>query len=894
MIGHIPNVALAKCRVAANSEPVRLLSLNDHSADVAGVFRRILDQPTIAARLATLASVREIPPVVRDRLAAVVALHDLGKATRGFQVRIRRAAGLSVPMGVDAAGHVAPAVGILFEPLQGIGEKMHAALLAASGLDRMLGWFGGGNGLLNVMSAILAHHGSLPAPSQGDRRPEPWENHPALPDPVAEAARLGAAIRRWFPAAFGEDAPGLPPTDRFLFALAGLTVWADWLGSDETLFPLDPPGAPGTGAGRFDPDRADEAVRRRFVPAAPRTALAASAPVTLARAFPHLGGLSPQPMQAAALSLPVDVNGLPPGSLLVLEAETGSGKTEAATLLFLRLLAAGRVDGLWFALPTRVSATQIHARLVRAIGAALGDGVPVGLGVPGLLRVDEAEGIRLPDRSIAWPDDARADAADRGWAVAHGARYLAGPIMAGTVDQLLAASLKMKFAPFRAAAMLRQLLVVDEVHASDPYMRRLLSRALNQHRAAGGIALVMSATLGAVARTRLARPGSEPPDPTTAVTVPYPAIHLAAPGQEPVPVASAPMPEGAGKTITLDLRTDPDDTTLAEELVAAAADGARVLVIRNTVARAQAMQAAVEAAAEAIGRPDLLFRCAGTAAPHHARFAAEDRRRLDMALEARLGRDGPAVGGVVAVGTQTVEIAIDCDADLMATDLCPADVLLQRLGRLHRHRARDGVRPAGVREPRAIVAAPDVARLAALIGKDGSVTRNREGWGFVYADLVSLVATRHEIERRGLFVIPQDNRALVEAVTHPTALDALAGAMGAPWPVHRTHVEGRSAQQAQAAKLVALDWTKWDGNLLSDGVSDVATRLGLNDRLVSLPMTVPGPFGEPVRSFALPDRWLAGIDPESPVEDVLAEAGVVRFRVGTAGFLYDRSGVRPA
>ncbi len=870
----------------------QLLSLLDHSADVAGVFRRLLDEPTIAARLAALAGGHRLDPVVRDRLAALVALHDIGKVTRGFQVRIRRAAGLPVPAGVDAAGHVAPAVGLLFDPLRGAGERARARLMQAAGLDRMVDWFGDDNGLLNVLSSILAHHGSLPETTQGDRRPEPWEAAPGLPDPLAEAARLGAAVRDWFPAAFGPG-PVLRPTDRFLFALAGLTVWADWLGSDETLFPLGAPGGTGAAGGRFDRAEVDAAVTRRFVPATRRRDAAAAAPVTLARPFPHLAGASPQPMQAAALSLPVDADALPPGSLLVLEAETGSGKTEAAVLLFLRLLAAGRVDGLWFALPTRVSATQIHARLARAMAASTGDAVPVGLGVPGLLRVDEAEGVRLPDRSVAWPDDARADAADRGWAVAHGARYLAGPVMAGTVDQLLAAALKTKFAPFRAAAMLRQLLVVDEVHASDPYMRRLLARALDQHRAAGGLALVMSATLGAVARDHLARPGTPPPAPADAVAVPYPALHLAVPGRDPVAVAGGASPGGPGKRIALDLRTDPDDAALAAELVAAAAAGARVLVVRNTVARARAMQAAVEAAAGAIGRPDLAFRCAGTAAPHHARFAAEDRRRLDAALEARLGRDGPAAGGVVAVGTQTVEIAIDCDADLLATDLCPADVLLQRLGRLHRHRTRDPDRPDAAREPRAIVSAQDPARLAALIGRDGSVTRNAEGWGFVYADLVSLVATRREIERRGRFVVPADNRALVEAATHPVALDALAADLGAPWPRHREHVEGIKALDARTAGSVALDWTRWDGELLSDGTVDTATRLGLNDRLVDLPQAVEGPFRQPVRRFALPDRWLRGVAPDAPVTDVLAMEETVRFAVGAVGFVYDRTGVRP-
>ena len=75
--------------------------------------------------------------------------------------------------------------------------------------------------------------------------------------------------------------------------------------------------------------------------------------------------------------------------------------------------------------------------------------------------------------------------------------------MVGTIDQVLMSGLRVRHAPFRSGPMLRLLLCVDEGHASDAYTTTLLRNLLNQHSAAGGHALLMSATLGSRARIRL-------------------------------------------------------------------------------------------------------------------------------------------------------------------------------------------------------------------------------------------------------------------------------------------------------------------------------------------------------------------------------------------------------
>ena len=82
-------------------------------------------------------------------------------------------------------------------------------------------------------------------------------------------------------------------------------------------------------------------------------------------------------------------------------------------------------------------------------------------------------------------------------------------------------------------------------------------------------------------------------------------------------------------------------------------------------------------------------------------------------MEARLGKERTRRRRAVVVGTQTLEQSLDIDADLLITDLCPVDVLLQRIGRLHRHQRGD--RPEGYREPRCVVLTPDGDDLSPLL-----------------------------------------------------------------------------------------------------------------------------------------------------------------------------------
>ena len=296
----------------------------------------------------------------------------------------------------------------------------------------------------------------------------------------------------------------VPDAPAFAHLFAGLVALADQVGSDQDFFPFEP--GP-------DPDyihrarhRARCAVRQKGFERADRPSRAP--PADFARLF---GYATPRPLQRAAADAPLD------RPLLILEAETGSGKTEAAILRFAALWRAGLVDGLYFSLPTRAAAKQIHARVNRAL-CSLFPNEPWAETVralPGYPMAGAAQGWPEEDFKVYWEDKPDEELRRARWAAEASRKFLSATAAVGTIDQALLAGLEVKWAHLRGAALARSLLVVDEAHASDPYMTELLRNLVHSHLAIGGHTLLMSATLGATARTSIVEPGHQWEDSAT-------------------------------------------------------------------------------------------------------------------------------------------------------------------------------------------------------------------------------------------------------------------------------------------------------------------------------------------------------------------------------------------
>jgi CRISPR-associated endonuclease/helicase Cas3 len=368
-------------------------------------------------------------------------------------------------------------------------------------------------------------------------------------------------------------------------------------------------------------------------------------------------------------------------------------------------------------------------------------------------------------------------------------------------------------------------------------------RLVQEHMRAGGYVLAMSATLGEAFRCKFESRALLPF--AQSVARDYPIVTS---GLNRMPVAAP------GRRLRV--RMDGYKTAMARAVSAAQADEA-VLWIGSTVTNAiddweQFRQQGV---------PVML---------HHSRYADEDRAWLDAQVLGVIGLAGQR-RGVVIVGTQTLEQSLDIDADLLVTDACPADVLLQRLGRLYRHRTGT---------PLAVLIRPE--RWETYVG--ARRFQALQQWHFVYSPL--MVRTTVEwVAGRGLIGVPEDVRELVETATHPGHLAAQAQVYGPQWTAMEASM-GAAAMQARQEALAGL--IDRGAHYRNDLVSDrVPTRLG--DGTVEVPVRgLASPFtNRPLASVPIRAKWISNV-PQG-TEGVVRQPGVID--VGGVLLSYDQRGL---
>ena len=471
--------------------------------------------------------------------------------------------------------------------------------------------------------------------------------------------------------------------------------------------------------------------------------------MTFTRLFPSIA--EPTPLQHHVASCPIA--GDP--QLFILEDVTGSGKTEAALLLAGRLMASGRGDGLFMALPTMATSNAMYERLTSVYRSLYSDEA-----TPSLVLAHAARHLSAPFMaSVAGPekvavDDEAATAQCSAWLADNRKKALLADVGVGTIDQALLAILPARFQSLRLFGLVGHILIVDEVHAYDPYMNKLLQNLLTFHAALGGSAILLSATLPKHIRRQLlaafARGCGEHETPRTE-SGGYPLVTAFS---REIGLTETAIEAMSQRRCAVAVRLIAEQGEVENVIVAAALMGKCVCWIRNTV---QDARDGYQSLKNRMDTDLMLF---------HARFAMGDRLEIENAVTQTFGRKSGEKQrrGKVLVATQVVEQSLDLDFDLLVSDLAPMDLLIQRAGRLHRHsRDENGNRLSNGKDRRE---SPCMVIHGPLPNEDATGNWYKSAFSkaaYVYPSHGCLWLTARLLADKAVLRMPDDARELIEA-----------------------------------------------------------------------------------------------------------------------------------
>jgi CRISPR-associated endonuclease/helicase Cas3 len=639
-----------------------------HCLDVAAVAAAWWDESPVVQRV--FLTVFDVPEVAAHRLRAwvlfLVALHDLGKLDVRFQLKAPIALRLAWPnLCLDDVD-------------ESLARNFDHGAAGYAWAMRELGTWGSDSSAddrdiwRHWLAAVTGHHGDFPFAT--DCGGQYAEQHVMEHDRLARTTFV-SELGNLFLAPVGLSLQDLPPpcSPAAQAWLAGYCAVCDWIGSNSDAFPYHETGpTPVEYLNARGREVQAEGWLQHFGLMAQTSAYGG------VHALLNLDE-SPRGVQVRVDDLPLE-----PG-LVVIEAPTGSGKTEAALAYAWRLLTAGVADSIVFALPTQATANAMLQRAEVFAGSAFGDANVVL--AHGKSRFNpEFERLVMAGRRQTAQGCEEAAIQCAAWLASSRKRVFLGQVGVCTVDQVLLSVLPVRHKFVRGFGLNKSVLIVDEVHAYDAYMHGLLGEVLRRQKAAGGSAILLSATLPAGVHGKLL----EAWESTGVDDAPYPALWHASQGSAAcmtVPDTQRP-PRREVATECLKLPGAFPDEAVLERVIAAAESGARVAVVMNLVDDAQRLARLLRSKTQI------------DVDAFHARYRFADRQGKEGAVLAHYGRHAERAGGRILVATQVVEQSLDIDFDWLLTQICPVDLLFQRLGRLHRH---ERPRPAGFESPRCAV-----------------------------------------------------------------------------------------------------------------------------------------------------------------------------------------------
>ena len=408
-------------------------------------------------------------------------------------------------------------------------------------------------------------------------------------------------------------------------------------------------------------------------------------------------------------------------SLVMIEGEMGSGKTELMLYLALAMADFYGKSGFYFALPTMATANGMWDRVEDLMD---------------ILHYSEAKLVH----SQAWLHDSLSRASKQHAWITSGRMSLMQNIGVGTIDQALSSVLRIRYGVLKLLGLSGKVLIIDEVHSYDDYQLAIIRRLIEFCRALN-IPVVMASGTMPIMKKRELLSGYTSNAEHFAFSEAYPicTMVLSNEDREIIEIATAPSYFRKYNVESAEMSTK----AIAAELVEKMQQGGNVCYIANTVNRAQVTYQYVKDMLKASRDPEDFSEPDTTLL--HSRFTVLSRQDIERKLLKKYGKDKsnrPAAS--ITVATQVIESSLDLDYDWMITDIAPVDAILQRIGRLFRH--DHTIRSANFQEPHVKI-----------------VTGEAATGGNIY-DSVYVSRSEELIKKTSEIKFPDDIRSIMEYV----------------------------------------------------------------------------------------------------------------------------------
>lgn len=358
----------------------------------------------------------------------------------------------------------------------------------------------------------------------------------------------------------------------------------------------------------------------------------------------------------------------------LVEGEMGCGKTEIALYLAFSLINFGLTDkqGVCTFLPTSATSEVMRPRLAQVLKSVgyiddLND-VPLFTGdafVRNYLEKYSGDNIddgKNSELNVVLPSSLK-----------H-----MHPFAVGTVDQSMKPFMAIKHGALGIVGLFNKVLIIDEMHAYDSYMRGILKVELAWARKCHVPVIILSATLPESLKKEIF---DVYVDGDYTFDKAYPLISLCSEGKLSQYSVKQQVQNKVYNVTLHDWLESPE--IIADWGCNAVKDGGCASIIMNTVSSAQ--NVFVELKKIVSEDVQVYF--------FHGRLPLKEKEVMTREVVRLFGKDrSNRPMKAIVVSTQVLEQSIDVDFDYMLTAICPIDLLAQRCGRLGRHENKGTIR----------------------------------------------------------------------------------------------------------------------------------------------------------------------------------------------------------